>query len=94
MDKDGEVVTVKSKTFCADPESTKKIILRELLNLSSTSSVAEIIQAKPRLPPLPERRISQKKIDNMKTLYQQIPRCSRMLQDMIRDTFVHRNIFG
>ena len=77
LDKDGEVVTVKSKTFCADPESTKKIILRELLNLSSTSSVAEIIQAKPRLPPLPERRISQKKIDNMKTLYQQIPRCSR-----------------
>ena len=61
LDKDGEVVTVKSKTFCADPESTKKIILRELLNLSSTSSVAEIIQAKPRLPPLPERRISQKK---------------------------------
>ena len=77
LDKDGEVVTVKSKTFCADPESTKKIILRELLNLSSTSSVAEIIQAKPRFPPLPERRISQKKIDNMKILYQQIPRGSR-----------------
>ena len=77
LDKDGEVLTVKSKTFCADPESTKKIVLRELLNLSSTSSLEEICQSKPRLPPLPERRISQKKIDNMKILYQQIPRSSR-----------------
>ena len=77
LDEDGELVTVKSKTFCADPENTKKIILRELLNLSSTSNIGEICQARPRLPPLPERRISQKKIDNMKILYQQIPRSSR-----------------
>ena len=74
---DGEIVTVKSQSFCPDPSATKKILLRELLNLSSTSSVVEIVKAKPRLPPLPVRRVSKKKIDNMKVLYQQIPRSFR-----------------
>ena len=73
---DGEAITVKSKVFCADPVGTRQIILRELLNLNSTSNVIEICKAKVRLPPLPQRRISQKKI-NMKILYQQIPRDCR-----------------
>ena len=42
LDGDGALVTRKSKVFCKDPESTRKILLRELLNLSATSSVAEI----------------------------------------------------
>ena len=74
---DGEIVIVKSQTFCPDPAATKKILLRELLNLSHTSNVVEIVKALPRLPPLPARRVSKKKIDNMKVLYQQIPRCYR-----------------
>ena len=37
----------------------------------------EIVKAKPRLPPLPVRRVSKKKIDNMKVLYQQITRSFR-----------------
>jgi hypothetical protein len=74
---DGVIEVVKSKVFCADPEGTRKIILRELFNLSSTSNVLEICQAKPRLPPLPGKRISQKKVESMKTLYQEIPRSSR-----------------
>ena len=74
---DGEIVTVKSQTFCPDPFATKKILLRELLNLSHTSNVLEIVKAKPRLPPLPVRSVSKKKVDNMKVLYQQIPRCYR-----------------
>ena len=74
---DGEAVTVKSKVFCADPVGTRQIILRELLNLNSTSNVVEICKAKLRLPPLPQRRISKKKIENMKILYQQIPRDCR-----------------
>ena len=74
---DGEIVTVKSQTFCPDPSATKKILLRELLNLSPTSNVVEIVKAKPRLPPLPVRSVSKKKVDNMKVLYQQIPRCYR-----------------
>ena len=74
---DGEVVTVKERTFCPDPESTRKVILRELLNLSPTSSVEEICCAKPRLPYQPERILSKKKIMNMKMLYQQIPRNCR-----------------
>ena len=74
---DGEIVDVKSKVFCADPDGTRKIILRELFNLSSTSNAVEISQAKPRLPPLPVKRLSQKKIESMKTLYQEIPRSSR-----------------
>ena len=63
---DGEIVIVKSQTFCPDPAATKKILLRELLNLSHTSNVVEIVKALPRLPPLPARRVSKKKIDNMK----------------------------
>ena len=74
LDEDGIAVTVKSKVFCQDTVGTRKIILRELFNLSSTSNVLEICKANPRLPPLPMRRVSQKKIDNMKTLYQEIPR--------------------
>ena len=74
---DGEIIIVKSQTFCPDPAATKKILLRELLNLSHTSNVVEIVKALPRLPPLPARRVSKKKIDNMKVLYQQIPRCCR-----------------
>ena len=74
---DGVTEVVKSKVFSADPEGTRKIILRELLNLSATSNDLENCQAKPRLPPLPVRRLSQKKIDSMKTLYQEIRRSSR-----------------
>lgn len=77
VNSDGVLEIVKSKVFCADPEGTRRIIIRELFNLSSTSDVVEICQAKPRLPPLPGKRISQKKIDSMKTLYQEIPRSSR-----------------
>ena len=77
VNSDGGIEIVKSKVFCADPEGTRKIILRELFNLSSTSNVVEICQAKPRLPPLPVKRISQKKVESMKTLYQEIPRSSR-----------------
>ena len=77
VNSDGGIEIVKSKVFCADPERTRKIILRELFNLSSTSNVVEICQAKPRLPPLPGKRISQKKVESMKTLYQEIPRSSR-----------------
>ena len=69
--------TVKTKVFCADPVGTRKIILRELFNLSSTSSVVEICKARPRLPPLQIKRISPKKIENMKVIYQQIPRSCR-----------------
>ena len=89
---DGEAITVKSKVFCADPVGTRQIILRELLNLNSTSNVVEICKAKVRLPPLPQRRISQKKIDNMKILYQQIPRDCRWFypegETVPDDTFV------
>ena len=74
LNQDGKAVTVKSRVFCADPVGTRKIILRELFNLNSTSDAVEICKAKPRLPPLPQKRISQKKVDNMKVLYQQIPR--------------------
>ena len=77
VDGDGKIVTVKTKVFCANPAATRKIILQELLNLSPTSNVFEIFKTKPRLPPLPVRRVSRKKIDNMKILYQQIPRCHR-----------------
>ena len=77
VDGDGKIVTVKTKVFCANPAATRKIILQELLNLSPTSNVFEILKTKPRLPPLPVRRVSRKKIDNMKILYQQIPRCHR-----------------
>ena len=73
LNEDGEEVVVKSKVFCSNPEALKRVLLRELFNLSSTSNVVEICKAKPRLPPLPQKRISQKKIDSMKTLYQQIP---------------------
>ena len=74
---DGEIETVKLQTFCDNPATTKKIILRELFNLSPTSNSVEIVRAKPRLPPLPMKRLSRKKIDNMKVIYQQIPRCYR-----------------
>ena len=77
LDDDGKAFVIKSRVFCHDPESTRKIILRELLNLNSTSSKIEICKAAPRLPPLPEKRISQKKIDCMKVLYPQIPRSFR-----------------
>ena len=70
---DGEAVTAKSRVFCADPVGTRKIILIELFNLNSTSDVVEICKPKPRCPPLPQKIISQKKVDNMKVLYQQIP---------------------
>ena len=72
LDDEGVEVVVKSKVFCPNPEAVKKVILRELLNLSPTSNVVEILKAKIRLPPLP-----QKKIESMKTLYQQIPRQCR-----------------
>ena len=52
-------------------------VLRELLNLSATSNTVEIMKAKLRLPPLPMKRISQKKIESMKTLYPEIPRHCR-----------------
>ena len=77
LNEEGDEVTIKSKVFCSNPEAVKRVIIRELFNLSSTSSVVEICKAKPRLPPLPKKRISQKKIDSMKTLYQQIPRQCR-----------------
>ena len=77
LNEDGEEVVVKSKVFCSNPDALKRVLLRELFNLSSTSNVVEICKAKPRLPPLPQKRISQKKIDSMKTLYQQIPRQCR-----------------
>ena len=73
----GEEVIVKSKVFCPNPEMVRKVILRELMNLSSTSNVLEICRAKLRLPFLPQKRISQKKIESMKTLYPQIPRFCR-----------------
>ena len=73
LDEDGNAVTVKSKVFCADPVGLRRILLRELFNLSSTSDSVEICRARPRLAPLPMKRISEKKIENMRTLYQQIP---------------------
>ena len=73
LNQDGVAVTVKPRVFCADPVGTRKIILIELFNLNSTSDVVEICKAKPRCPPLPQKIISQKKVDNMKVLYQQIP---------------------
>ena len=77
LNPDGVVITVKSRTFCANPEATRKIILRELLNLSQTSTPVEIVKANLRLPPLPGKRVSKKKIDNMKVIYPQIPACHR-----------------
>ena len=74
LNDDGVEVLVKSKVFCSNPEAVRKVILRELFNLNPTSNPVEICKAKPRLPPLPQKRISEKKIDSMKTLYQQIPR--------------------
>ena len=74
---DGEVVIEKSKTFCSNPDATKKAILRELFNLSNTSSPLEIAKAKPRLPLLPHRKVTDKKVENMKVLYPLIPRCYR-----------------
>ena len=73
----GEEVVVKSKVFCANPEVVKKFILRELFNLSSTSNPVEIVKAKPRLPLLPQKKISRKKIESMRTLYSEIPRSCR-----------------
>ena len=73
----GEEVVVKSKVFCANPETVKKFVLRELFNLSATSNTVEIIKAKLRLPLLPMKRISQKKIESMRTLYSEIPRHCR-----------------
>ena len=77
LNEDGDVVIVKSRTFCKNPEVTKKAILRELFNLSQTSSPLEIARGKLRLPPLPVKKVSQKKVDNMKTIYPLIPRCYR-----------------
>ena len=54
---------MKYNVFCADPVATKQIILRELLNLNSTSNVVEICNAK--------------KIENIKILYLKIPRDSK-----------------
>ena len=74
---DGQIRTVKSRTFCQNPAALRKIILRELFNLSPTADSVEMVKAKLRLPPLPTRRISKKKVDNMVILYPQIPRCHR-----------------
>ena len=71
---DGEVVIEKSKTFCSNPDATKKAILRELFNISHTSSPLEIARAKPRLPLLPLRKVSDTKVENMKVLYPLFPR--------------------
>ena len=67
-------MVVKSEVFCANPAAVKKVILRELFNLNAASNPVEICKARLRLPPLPQKRISEKKIESMKTLYQQIPR--------------------
>ena len=61
LNQDGEAVTVKSRVFCANPVGTRKIILRELFNLNTTSDVVEICQAELRLPPHPQKRIVEKK---------------------------------
>ena len=66
---EGEIVVKKTQVFCANPQATRKVILRELFNLSSTSSIIEILKAKVRLPPLPKKIISQVKMDNMKVLF-------------------------
>ena len=49
-------------------------MLRELFNLNPTSNPVGICKANPRIPPLHQKRISEKKLERMKTLYQQIPR--------------------
>ena len=77
LDEKGDVTIVKSKTFSANPDATKKAVLREIFNLSQTSSPFEIARAKIRLPPLPVRKVSDKKVDNMKVIYPLIPRCYR-----------------
>ena len=35
LNEDGEEVVVKSKVFCSNPEALKRVLLRELFNLSS-----------------------------------------------------------
>ena len=74
LNDEGDEVVVKSKVYCANPLAVKKVILRELFNLNAASNPVEICKARLRLPPLPQKRISEKKIESMKTLYQQIPR--------------------
>ena len=59
LDEAGNEVLVKSRVFCSNTEMVRKVILRELFNLNSSSNPIEIVKAKPKLPFLPQKRISQ-----------------------------------
>ena len=57
------------KKLCQDPCATRRVILKELLNLNETASVKEILQANPRLPLLAQRQLSEFKIKSIKVTY-------------------------
>ena len=61
LNDEGDEVVVKSKVFCANPAAVKKVILKELFNLNAASNPVEICKARLRIPPLPQKRISEKK---------------------------------
>ena len=52
--------------LCTNPTLTRKIILNEVFGLHESAGIVDILQVKPKLPQMPERLLTEKKIKSIK----------------------------
>ena len=65
--------TAETHVFCADTESTKAALLRDLFNLPASASLLDIANAKLRLPTLKPKPLPQSKLDSLSKKVSAIP---------------------